>query len=144
MRVAVATQDLTRIDAHFGWAKHMMFFDISAEGYHLVRTHRFRGPLQADGDPTKLAAKIRTLRGCSLVFVQDIGLEASARLNSLHIQAVRSYANRPISEALEDLVSRLRQRPPRWLRREEQRSRQSQARLSLRAFSVLSRSLQML
>lgn len=125
MRVAIASQDLTRIDAHFGWARYMMFFDVSAEGYHLIRAHRFRGPLSQDGDATKLEAKFRTLKGCSLVFVQDVGLEASARLNSLHIQAVRAYADRPIAEALEDLITRLRQRPPRWLRHAEQKARQA-------------------
>lgn len=131
MLVAIATQDLTRVDAHFGWARHMMFFEVSAEGYHMQRTHRFRGNLAADGDSSKLDAKIRILRGCSLVFVQDIGIEASARLNSLHIQAVRSYANRPIAEALEDLMGRLRRQPPRWLRHAEQRARRAPVRLAL-------------
>jgi hypothetical protein len=36
---------------------------------------------------------------------------------------VRSYSGRPIAEALDDLSQRLRMRPPRWLRQQEQLSR---------------------
>lgn len=36
MKVAVASQDLTRVDAHFGWARHLMFYDVSPEGYHYI------------------------------------------------------------------------------------------------------------
>jgi nitrogen fixation protein NifX len=123
MRVAIATQDLTRVDAHFGWARHMMFFEVTPEGHHLLRTHRFRGPLHQDGDGAKLDAKLRVVRGCALVFVQDIGVDAVGRLTALKIQAVRSNSGRPIAEALDDLSQRLRNRPPRWLRQQEQLSR---------------------
>lgn len=131
MRVAVATQDFTRVDAHFGWARHMMFFEVSEEGHHLLRTHRFRGSLREDGDASKLTAKYRTLQGCSLVFVEDIGVEATARLTAMHVQPVRSYAGRPIVEALDDLSQRLRQTPPKWLRKEIQRGRKTMTRLDL-------------
>jgi nitrogen fixation protein NifX len=123
MRVAVATQDLTRVDAHFGWARHMMFFEVTPEGHHLLRTHRFRGTLRQDGDGAKLAPKLRAIRGCALVFVQDIGSDAVGKLAGLRVQAVRSYSGRPIAEALDDLSQRLRMRPPRWLRQQEQLSR---------------------
>jgi hypothetical protein len=63
------------------------------------------------------------VRGCALVFVQDIGVDAVGRLTALKIQAVRSYSGRPIAEALDDLSQRLRNRPPRWLRQQEQLSR---------------------
>ena len=36
MRIAFATQDQQRVDAHFGWAKHLAVYEISPEGYDFV------------------------------------------------------------------------------------------------------------
>ena len=42
MKIAFATQDLKRVDAHFGWAKNIAIYEIGPEG------HRFRrsGPVR--------------------------------------------------------------------------------------------------
>lgn len=127
MKIAIASQDLTRVDAHFGWARHLMIFDVTAEGHHLLHVHHFPGPLKEDGDNRKLEAKLDVLDGCSLVFVKDIGEEAIRRLSVLQIQAIRSHSERPVSCALDDLTRRLRTSPPLWLRREEQRHRRHHA-----------------
>ncbi|MDR3437285.1 nitrogen fixation protein NifX [Telmatospirillum sp.] len=116
MKVAFATQDLTRVDAHFGWARHLMFYDISAEGYRYLKLQDF-GPLQQDGDDRKLTAKLRALKGCDLVFVTSVGVVAHARLVRQGVHAVELFAGRPIDEALERLQWVLRSRPQPWLRR---------------------------
>jgi len=36
MRVAVATQDMARVDAHLGWARHLMIYEVSVEGYRYL------------------------------------------------------------------------------------------------------------
>lgn len=41
MRVAFATQDLVTVNAHFGWAGHVMIYEVSPEGYAHVETHDF-------------------------------------------------------------------------------------------------------
>ena len=33
MKVAIATQDLARVDAHLGWARHLMIYEVSEEGW---------------------------------------------------------------------------------------------------------------
>ncbi|MDU6669593.1 MAG: NifB/NifX family molybdenum-iron cluster-binding protein [Bradyrhizobium sp.] len=38
MKVAFATQDLKRVDAHFGWAKNIAIYDLDPEGYRFVET----------------------------------------------------------------------------------------------------------
>lgn len=125
MRVAFATQGLARIDAHFGWARHLMIYDVSAEGYAPVRTISFRGDLQQDGGDRKLAPKLRALRGCSLVFVSDIGVAGEARLAQSDIRAIRRFAHQPIAEALDQLIQVMRTNPAAWLRRQDQKSRRS-------------------
>ena len=36
MKIAFATQDLQRVDAHFGWAKNLAVYEISTQGYNLI------------------------------------------------------------------------------------------------------------
>ncbi|MET3255451.1 putative Fe-Mo cluster-binding NifX family protein [Bradyrhizobium japonicum] len=33
MKVAFATQDLRRVDAHFGWAKNIAIYDVAPSGH---------------------------------------------------------------------------------------------------------------
>lgn len=123
MRVAIATQDLARIDAHFGWARHLMFYEVSAEGYHHLRTVSFRNGLQQDGDHSKLQPRVKALKGCSLVFVAAIGPDGEHQLTQLRVAPMRKFAGQPIAMALDALRDGLRSNPTPWLRHEEQRQR---------------------
>jgi nitrogen fixation protein NifX len=123
MKAAFATQDCTRIDAHFGWARHLVIYDVQPEGYHYETTVSF-GSLVADGDESKLEAKLAAVEGCALVFSTDIGDVAAARLAVRDIQAMLGYAGQPIVIALEQLQETLRHQPSAWIRRHLQRERQ--------------------
>lgn len=123
MRVAIATQDMARVDAHLGWARHLMVYEVSAEGYRHVRTASFRRGLQQDGDHAKLAPRLKALRGCTLVFVADVGPDGEVSLARERVAPVRQFAGRPIATALDALRDGLRANHSRWLRREEQRQR---------------------
>jgi len=124
MKVAFATQDCTRIDAHFGWARHMLIYDVQPEGYHYLKTVSFPGALIQDGDGRKLVRKFLAIRGCSLIFVADIGDVAAARLTRKDVQVVSRYRGQPIVTALDELGETLRHRPNVWLRKHLQRDRQ--------------------
>ena len=50
MKVAFATQDLKRVDAHFGWAKNIAIYEIGPEGHHFVEAVQFDGDLKEDGN----------------------------------------------------------------------------------------------
>ena len=45
MKVAFATQDLKRVDAHFGWAKNIAIYELSADSYQLLEAIQFEGDL---------------------------------------------------------------------------------------------------
>lgn len=121
MKVAVATQDLTRVDAHLGWARHLLLYDVSAEGYRYLGTRVFRRGLLADGNGEKLVPRLRALRGCALVFLVDAGPAGEAGLAREHVVPVRSFAGQPIAAALDALRDGLRRNPKGWLRRAQQR-----------------------
>lgn len=123
MRIAIATQDLARVDAHLGWAKHLMLYEVSAEGYHHLRTASFRQGLHGDGDHSKLAPRLKALKGCALVFVADVGPHGEHGLARQRVAPLRQFAGQPIALALDALRDGLRRNPNRWLRQEEQRQR---------------------
>ena len=122
MRVAIATQDLARIDAHFGWARHLMLYEVSAEGCHYLETRSFATG-SSDGDHGKLSPRLAAMAGCDLVFVAEIGPEGEFGLARNRVTPIRRFAGQPIALALEALRDGLRGGAPAWLRRIEQRRR---------------------
>lgn len=123
MRVAIATQDLARVDAHLGWTRHLMLYEVSAEGYRHLRTTSFNSGLHQDGDHGKLAPRLKALQGCSLVFVADVGPDGEMGLARQRVAPVRQFAGQPIALALDALRDGLRSNRSRWLRHEELRGR---------------------
>jgi nitrogen fixation protein NifX len=117
MKVAFATQDLKRVDAHFGWAKNIAIYEISPEEFHFVEAVQFEGDLQEDGNEDKLAPKLEAIKDCAILYVAAIGGSGAARVvaNNIHPMKV------PQPEAITDLLDKLRGVlqgvPPPWLRK---------------------------
>jgi nitrogen fixation protein NifX len=116
MKVAFATQDCTRVDAHFGWARHLVLYDVQPEGYRYLRTISFPDRLVEDGDGGKLPRKLAVVRDCALVFAAAIGETPAALLVRGDCRPILRYRDQPIITALEDLQSALRRHPSGWLR----------------------------
>ncbi len=123
MKVAFATQDLARVDAHLGWARHLMVYEVSAEGWVHLDTASFAAGLSADGDPGKLEPRLAVLAGCALVFAAGIGEAGEGACARLGVVPLHRFARQPIAAALEALRDGLRGNAPPWLRRCEQRYR---------------------
>ena len=117
MKVAFATQDLKRVDAHFGWAKNIAIYELTEDGHHFLEAVQFDGDLQEDGNEDKLAPKIAAIKDCAILYVAAIGGSGAARVvaNNIHPMKV----NQP--EAIDDLLAKLeavlRGAPPPWLRK---------------------------
>ena len=80
MKVAFATQDLKRVDAHFGWAKNIAVYEIAPEGHRLVEVFQFEGDLEEDGNEDKLAPKIEAIKDVAILYVAAIGGSGAARV----------------------------------------------------------------
>ncbi len=117
MKVAFATQDLKRVDAHFGWAKNIAIYDLEPEGHKFLEAITFDGDLQEDGNEDKLAPKIEAIKGCAILYVAAIGGSGAARVVAQNIHPMK--VNEP--EQIEDLLEKLREvlngTPPPWLRK---------------------------
>ena len=117
MKVAFATQDLRRVDAHFGWARNIAIYDLEPEGFALDRVVAFEGDLKEDGDEDKLAPKLEAIRNCAILYVAAIGGSGAARVVAQNIHPMKVNQPEPIEELLVKLQDVLRGSPPPWLRK---------------------------
>ena len=115
MKIAFATQDLKRVDAHFGWAKNIAIYEIGPGGHEFVEAIQFDGDLKEDGNEDKLAPKIEAIKDCAILYVAAIGGSGAARVVANNIHPI----NQPeeISDLLAKLGEVLRGAPPPWLRK---------------------------
>jgi nitrogen fixation protein NifX len=117
MKIAFATQDLQRVDAHFGWAKNLAVYEISPQGYNLIEAIQFSGDLQEDGNEDKLAPKLEAIKDCAILYVGAIGGSAAARVVAHKIHPIKVNEPEAINEILARLQEVLKGEPPPWLRK---------------------------
>ena len=117
MKIAFSTQDKERVDAHFGWAKHILVYEISATGHSFVESFDFGDKLEEDGDEDKLAPKLAAIHDCAIVYVAAIGGSAAARVVATKIHPIKVSQPEPIAEILDKLQLVLQGAPPPWLRK---------------------------
>ncbi|MHB0773790.1 nitrogen fixation protein NifX [Bradyrhizobium sp. 1.29L] len=117
MKVAFATQDLSRVDAHFGWAKNIVIYDVWPDGYVFLKAVQFDGDLSEDGNEDKLAPKIEAIRDCAILYVVAIGGSGAARVVANKIHPIKVDKPESILALLEKLQRMLRGTPPPWIRK---------------------------
>ena len=117
MRIAFATQDLKRVDAHFGWAKNIAIYDVTPTSHRFVEVVQFDGDLQEDGNEDKLAPKLEVIKDCAILYVAAIGGSGAARVVAHNIHPIKVAQPESIAEILEKLQQVLAGTPPPWLRK---------------------------
>jgi nitrogen fixation protein NifX len=117
MKIAFATQDLKRVDAHFGWAKNIAIYEVSPDGHAFVEAVQFDGDLQEDGNEDKLAPKIEAIKDCAILYVAAIGGSGAARVVANNIHPMKVAQPEPIADLLVRLSDVLKGTPPPWLRK---------------------------
>jgi nitrogen fixation protein NifX len=117
MKVAFATEDLTHVNAHFGWAKKIAVYDISADDASLAGVLEFGGELEEDGNEDKLMPKIEAITDCAILYVAAIGGSGAARVVARNVHPVRVPETETIANLVENLQFVLRGTPPPWLRK---------------------------
>ncbi|MGR7995473.1 MULTISPECIES: nitrogen fixation protein NifX [unclassified Xanthobacter] len=117
MKVAFATQDLKRVDAHFGWAKNIAIYEVSPDGSHFVEAIEFDGDLKEDGNEDKLAPKIDAIKDCAILYVAAIGGSGAARVVANNIHPMKVNQPEEIADLIDKLSEVLKGTPPPWLRK---------------------------
>jgi nitrogen fixation protein NifX len=117
MKIAFATQDKERVDAHFGWAKSIVVYDVSPDAHRFVESFEFGDALEEDGDEDKLAPKLQAIKDCAIVYVAAIGGSGAARVVAMKIHPIKVPQPESIAEILNKLQGVLQGTPPPWLRK---------------------------
>ena len=117
MKIAFATQDQQRVDAHFGWAKFLAVYELDAGGHRHVQTFPFGEDLAEDGNEDKLAPKLAAIGDCAIVYVAAIGGSAAARVVAAKIHPIKVTQPEPIEDLLNKMQEVLKGTPPPWLRK---------------------------
>ncbi len=117
MKIAFATQDLKRVDAHFGWAKNIAIYEIGPQGHRFLEAVQFDGDLKEDGNEDKLAPKIDAIKDCAILYVAAIGGSGAARVVANNIHPMKVNQPEEITDLLVKLEDVLKGTPPPWLRK---------------------------
>ncbi|GEO81089.1 nitrogen fixation protein NifX [Pararhodospirillum oryzae] len=122
MKVALATHDMTRVDAHFNGARTLVLYDVDPEGYRFVEAIQFAETSAEDGRHSpdgedRIKAKVEALEGVALLFVKAIGGPAAARVVQARIHPIKVADDEPIVDVLERVRRMLGGNPPPWLRK---------------------------
>ncbi|AUX79018.1 nitrogen fixation protein NifX [Sinorhizobium fredii] len=122
LRVAIATQDMKSLNAHFGSAKCFAVYEVTSDGWNFVEAVAFEdvsdesGKHRSEGDD-RITPKVEALKGCHLLFCLAIGGPSAAKLVSARIHPIKVPQNQSIEDVLTRTQTMLRTGPPPWLRR---------------------------
>jgi nitrogen fixation protein NifX len=117
MRVAFASEDGVHINAHFGKAKRMFFYEVTPDGFNFESELQFLDRDEGIESESRLDAKVEALKGCAIVYMAQIGPSAAARLVSRRIHPIKAKETDLIKEAAQRLAGMLGTNPPPWIRK---------------------------
>lgn len=114
MRVAFATKDMERINAHFGGAKEFIVYKVSKEGFEVdgvIKTDTS----SLEGDE-KTEYKVKALQGINIMYCESIGGTAAAKVIRAGMNPMKVQEPRKIEDVLKELVVMLNDNPPPWIK----------------------------
>lgn len=115
MRIAFSSSDGVLVDRHFGAAEAFYLWDVTPDTASALG--RVEPPMQGEEVEGKIATRVELLAGCTLVYTNQIGGPAAAKLVGQHIHPIKIEASTPIVGTIERLQTVLQGRPPPWLRK---------------------------
>ena len=117
MKVAFATEDGEHVNAHFGWAKKIVIYEIDAGNCHYADCIEFIGNLKEDGNEDKIGPKLEAIKDCAILYVAAIGGSAAARVVAKNVHPIKVAETQAIADSLQQLQKVLSGNPPPWLRK---------------------------
>ncbi|MBK1698986.1 nitrogen fixation protein NifX [Rhodovibrio salinarum] len=114
MKVALASETLTAVDAHFAKAANLAIYDVTPAGWTFVTAIPFDQANTAT-DVDRVAARIAALDGCVLLFVKGIGGPAAARVVKARVHPIAVQQDTAADAVLERVRGMLADGPPPWL-----------------------------
>jgi len=137
LKIALTSNDLTRVDADFLAARQLVFYDLTPDEAQFVDCVQFKdrprpggpdgggkegGKCCAAGAPAPaigsgIDARIEALRGASVLFTLSMSDPQAVRVADLGVFPIKLAGERSICEVLDRLQEMLKGDPPLWLKR---------------------------
>jgi nitrogen fixation protein NifX len=122
LRVALATQDLKGVNAHFGSAKKVAIYEVMSQSSRFVEVLDFETTTGESGEHTSssgdtLQSKVKAIAGCNLLFCLAIGASAAQKVVSAKIHPVKLSAAEPIEQVISKVQTMMTGDAPPWLRK---------------------------
>lgn len=121
LRVAVATQDVKVVNAHFGSAKKFAVYEVTPTTSRFVEAVGFDATSDESGthnaEVDKIGPKVAAIAGCNLLFCLAIGGPAAAKVVSARIHPVKLSKPEPIESVLAKVQGMMTGDAPPWLRK---------------------------
>ncbi|MBL8575545.1 MAG: nitrogen fixation protein NifX [Hyphomicrobiaceae bacterium] len=122
LKIAIATQDMEWMNAHFGSAKKFAVYEVTPAESKFIEAFGFgdvsdeSGAHKTEGDD-RITPKVDALTGCNLLFVLAIGGPAAAKVVSAKIHPVKLTKPEPIADVIAKVQAMMTGNPPPWLRK---------------------------
>jgi nitrogen fixation protein NifX len=122
LRVALATQDVKSVNAHFGSAKKVAVYEVTPHSSRFVEALDFEDTTGESGEHTSssgntLQSKVAAIEGCNLLFCLAIGASAAQKVVSARIHPVKLSAAEPIEQVISKVQTMMTGDAPPWLRK---------------------------
>ncbi|MEM8555086.1 MAG: nitrogen fixation protein NifX [Pseudomonadota bacterium] len=121
LRIAIATNDLENLNAHFGSAKKFAIYDVTSTGSRFIEAVAFDDVTAQSGKhddiDDKITPKVVALTGCALLFALAIGGPSAAKVVKAGIHPIKRKSAEPIQAVLEQTQEMLKGSPPPFLRK---------------------------
>lgn len=116
MKVAFASKDGKSVNAHFGSCKSFSIFEISDKEYRWLEAREICSACgDKENESNKTEKRVDAIKDCTLLFINQIGPAAAARVTRTGIMPLKVEEGTPIVGQLERLLEMLQNRPPIWL-----------------------------
>ncbi|MCF4164809.1 nitrogen fixation protein NifX [Zavarzinia compransoris] len=122
LRIAIATQDMKALNAHFGSARKFAVYDVTPDDARFVEAVEFgdvsdeSGKHKTEGDD-RIGPKVDALRGCNLLFCLAIGGPSAVKVVNARIHPVKLSGPEPIESIVAKVQTMMTGNPPPWLRK---------------------------
>lgn len=114
MKVAFATDDGIRVNAHFGQSPLFAIYNVTKRGGELVELRKLP-EIQYQDESGKIDSRLEAVDDCTLIFIMQIGASAAAKVTRRKIMPVKVPLGSSIEEQVKRLVEMLQGKPPMWL-----------------------------
>jgi nitrogen fixation protein NifX len=113
IRIACASDDLQKVDGHFGSCKQFMIYQVSASEARLIDVRDTAQFSEFEEDKNIFRSEL--IQDCQVLYLVSVGGPAAAKIVKLGIHPIKLPAVISIAEVLAELQRVLAAKPPPWL-----------------------------